>query len=166
MWQNVTGTSVVIQVDSESRYNASVSSWTKLGDGGVLVYISFTVTDAEPFDPPQNVTFENVTASSVTLTWFPPTQPNGIIVLYTIFYSENSTVGKQIVPVSDLPERPSPGSPFVYTLTRLIGGTNYTFWMTSNTSQGDGGVQSEPFSLLLPEDGQSDTQSTSIETIY
>lgn len=46
MWQNVTGTSVVIQVDSESRYNASVSSWTKLGDGGVLVYISFTVTDA------------------------------------------------------------------------------------------------------------------------
>uniref|UniRef100_A0A3P9K2Y6 Protein tyrosine phosphatase receptor type Q n=1 Tax=Oryzias latipes TaxID=8090 RepID=A0A3P9K2Y6_ORYLA len=122
LWQNVTGTSVVIQVDSESRYNASVSSWTKLGDGGVLIYISFTVTDA-PFDPPQNVTFENVTASSITLMWLPPTQPNGIIVHYTIYYSDNGTVRKQ-----------------------------YTFWMTSNTSQGDGGVQSKEFTLLLPED--------------
>uniref|UniRef100_A0A3P9JII0 Protein tyrosine phosphatase receptor type Q n=1 Tax=Oryzias latipes TaxID=8090 RepID=A0A3P9JII0_ORYLA len=160
LWQNVTGTSVVIQVDSESRYNASVSSWTKLGDGGVFflnmsLYSFFCPLLLEPFDPPQNVTFENVTASSVTLMWLPPTQPNGIIVHYTIYYSDNGTVRKQvrhIVAVSDLPERPSPNSSFVYTLTRLIGGTNYTLWMTSNTSQGDGGVQSEEFTLLLPED--------------
>lgn len=46
LWQNVTTTSVVINVDSESRYNASVSSWTRLGDGGVLIYISFTTIDA------------------------------------------------------------------------------------------------------------------------
>ena len=46
LWQNVTDTSVVISVDSESRYNASVSSWTRLGDGGVLIHISFTTTDA------------------------------------------------------------------------------------------------------------------------
>lgn len=45
-WQNVTGTSVVINVDSESNYNASVSSWTRMGDGGVLLYITFTTTDA------------------------------------------------------------------------------------------------------------------------
>lgn len=37
LWQNVTKTSVVINVDSESHYNASVSSWTRLGDGGVLM---------------------------------------------------------------------------------------------------------------------------------
>uniref|UniRef100_A0A3Q2DRE6 Protein tyrosine phosphatase receptor type Q n=1 Tax=Cyprinodon variegatus TaxID=28743 RepID=A0A3Q2DRE6_CYPVA len=88
MWQNVTETSVVINVDSESRYNASVSSWTRLGDGGVLIYISFTTTEA-PFDPPQNVTVVNVTASSVTLMWQPPTEPNGIIVHYTIYYTDN-----------------------------------------------------------------------------
>lgn len=46
LWQNITGTSVIINVDSESRYNASVSSWTRLGDGGVIIYISFTTTDA------------------------------------------------------------------------------------------------------------------------
>uniref|UniRef100_A0A3Q3G4C3 Protein tyrosine phosphatase receptor type Q n=1 Tax=Labrus bergylta TaxID=56723 RepID=A0A3Q3G4C3_9LABR len=72
LWQNVTQTSVVINVDSQSLYNASVSSWTRLGDGGVLIYISFTTTDAHP-----------------------PTEPNGIVVLYTIFYSDNNTVNMQ-----------------------------------------------------------------------
>lgn len=125
MWQNVTETSVVINVDSESRYNASVSSWTRLGDGGVLIYISFTTLDAgaghifkhphlqkialkflsdslmcvcvsEPFDPPQNITLVNVTTSSVTVLWHPPSEPNGIIVHYTILYSYNSTVTEQV----------------------------------------------------------------------
>ncbi|XP_067445742.1 phosphatidylinositol phosphatase PTPRQ [Thunnus thynnus] len=157
LWQNVTETSVVINVDSESRYNASVSCWTRLGDGGVLVYISFTTTDAEPFDPPQNVTFANVTASSVTLLWHPPTEPNGIIVRYTIYYSDNNTVTEQRVPVSDLPVPGSHDSALSHTLTGLIGGTNYTIWMTSSTVQGDGGVQSEPITLFLPEDVPSDS---------
>ncbi|XP_056244137.1 phosphatidylinositol phosphatase PTPRQ [Seriola aureovittata] len=157
LWQNVTETSVVINVDSESRYNASVSSWTRLGDGGVLIYISFTTRDAEPFDAPQNVTVANVTASSITLLWHPPTEPNGIIVHYTIYYSDNITLTKQRVPVSDLAAPASPDSPLSYTLTRLIGGTNYTVWMTSNTVQGDGGVRSEMLTLFLPEDVPSDS---------
>ncbi|XP_037623294.1 phosphatidylinositol phosphatase PTPRQ isoform X2 [Sebastes umbrosus] len=156
-WHNVTGTSVVINVDSESNYNASVSSWTRMGDGGVLLYITFTTTDAEPFDPPQNVTFANATASSVTLLWHPPTEPNGIIVHYTIYYSENNTVVEQRVPISDLAAPAFPDSALSYTLTRLIGGLNYTLWMSSSTVQGDGGVQSEPLTLLLPEDVPSDS---------
>uniref|UniRef100_A0A3Q3G0M1 Protein tyrosine phosphatase receptor type Q n=1 Tax=Labrus bergylta TaxID=56723 RepID=A0A3Q3G0M1_9LABR len=147
LWQNVTQTSVVINVDSQSLYNASVSSWTRLGDGGVLIYISFTTTDAG------NVTFVNVTASSVTLLWHPPTEPNGIVVLYTIFYSDNNTR----VPVSTLPAPASPGSALSYTLTRLVGGTNYSLWMTSSTVQGDGGVRSDPIIIFLPEDVPSDS---------
>lgn len=50
----------------------------------------------EPSDPPQNVTFANVTASSVTLLWHPPTEPNGIIIHYTIYYSDNDTVTEQV----------------------------------------------------------------------
>uniref|UniRef100_A0A3B5QTL2 Protein tyrosine phosphatase receptor type Q n=1 Tax=Xiphophorus maculatus TaxID=8083 RepID=A0A3B5QTL2_XIPMA len=154
-WQNVTETSVVINVDSESRYNASVSSWTRLGDGGVLISISFSTTEAEPFDPPQNVTVVNVTTSSVTLMWQPPTEPNGIIVHYTIYYTDNN-----------LPPRYFPDSPFIYTLTRLIGGSNYTLWMTSSTVQGDGGVESEPIELLLPEDVPSDPVSNLTAQIF
>ncbi|XP_027128956.1 phosphatidylinositol phosphatase PTPRQ [Larimichthys crocea] len=157
VWQNVTKTSVVINVDSESRYNASVSSWTRLGDGGVLIYISFSTTDAEPFDPPQNVTFTNVTVSSVTLLWHPPNEPNGIIIQYTIYYNDSNTVNEQRVPVSDLPALASPDSAHSYTLTQLIAGTNYSLWMTSSTVQGDGGVQSKPLDLFLPEDVPSDS---------
>jgi len=50
----------------------------------------------EPTDPPQNVTLVNVTASSITLMWYPPTEPNGIIVHYTIYYSDNNTVTAQV----------------------------------------------------------------------
>ncbi|XP_070295904.1 LOW QUALITY PROTEIN: phosphatidylinositol phosphatase PTPRQ-like [Salvelinus sp. IW2-2015] len=95
VWQNVTDTAVVISVDSESRYNASISSWTRLGDGGVLIYISFSTIDAVPFDPPQNVSLVNLTSSSVTMLWQPPTQPNGILLHYTLYYSDNTTVTEQ-----------------------------------------------------------------------
>ncbi|XP_056138465.1 phosphatidylinositol phosphatase PTPRQ [Lampris incognitus] len=157
MWQNVTGTSVVVSVDSESNYNASISGWTRLGNGGVLISISFTTTDAAPFDPPQHVTFANVTTSSVTLLWSPPNEPNGIIVHYTIYYSDNTTVVQQRVPVSTLSAPSSPDSTYSYTLTGLIGGTNYTLWMTSSTIQGDGGVQSQPLTLIIPQDVPSDS---------
>ncbi|MEQ2262201.1 hypothetical protein XENORESO_001073, partial [Xenotaenia resolanae] len=165
-WQNVTETSVVINVDSKSSYNASVSSFTRLGDGGVQKIIRFSTTEAEPLDPPQNVTVVNVTASSVTLMWQPPTEPNGIIVHYTIYYAENSTVMEKRVLVSDLPVRYFLDSPFIYTLTQLIGGSNYTMWMTSSTEQGDGGVQSEPINLLLPEDVPSDPVSNLTAQIF
>lgn len=71
----------------------------------------------------------------------------------------DTSFSPQTVPVSDLSPHTSPNSPLSYTLTRLIGGNNYTFWMTSSTVQGDGGVHSEPLILLLPEDGQSDTRT-------
>ncbi|XP_029010469.1 phosphatidylinositol phosphatase PTPRQ isoform X2 [Betta splendens] len=127
--QNVTGTSVVIAVDSQS---ASVFSWTRL----------------EPFDPPGDMTVVNVTASSVTVLWSKPTEPNGIIVHCSIFYSQNNTEAEQTVPVS-VP--PAPDSPLSYTLTCLVEGTNYTIWMTSSTVQGDGGVRSEPLVVILSE---------------
>ncbi|CAL8324769.1 unnamed protein product [Gadus morhua 'NCC'] len=155
-WSNVTGTSVVITVDSESQYNASVSSWTRLGDGGVVVSISFTTLDSEPFDPPQNVTVGNATTSSVSFTWMPPNEPNGIIVHYTIHYSENGSLAQETIPVSALPPTGSPGSPYSYTLKGLVGGANYTLWMTSSTWQGDGGVSSPPLTVGLPEDVPND----------
>ncbi|XP_075998501.1 phosphatidylinositol phosphatase PTPRQ [Genypterus blacodes] len=150
-YQNVTTTSVVIQVDAESQYNASVSSWTRLGDGGVLIHISFTTLDSEPFDPPQNLSFANVTTSSVTMLWNPPNQPNGIITHYTIYYAYNENITEQRITVSNA------DSTLIYTLTGLIGGTNYTLWMTSSTLQGDGGVRTEPLTLFVPEDVPSDS---------
>ncbi|XP_019895876.1 phosphatidylinositol phosphatase PTPRQ-like [Esox lucius] len=154
VWYNVTGSSVVISVDSRSRFNASVSSWTRLGDGGVLVYITFSIMDAGPSDPPQNVSVVNLTSSSLTVLWLPPSQPNGIILHYTLYCSNNITVRKQIIPVSQL-DPVSPGKNLSYRLSGLRGGQTYSLWLTSSTLQGDGGVQTEPLHILTLEDGQS-----------
>nr|XP_029524895.1 phosphatidylinositol phosphatase PTPRQ-like [Oncorhynchus nerka] len=151
VWQNVTDTAVVISVDSESRYNASISSWTRLGDGGVLIYISFSTIDTVPFDPPQNVSLVNLTSSSVTMLWQPPTQPNGIVLHYTLYYSDNTTVTEQHIPVSEL-DPVSPGEDLSYRLSGLRGGQNYSLWLTSSTLQGNGGVHTDPLNLLTPED--------------
>lgn len=43
--ENVTKTSLIVTLDAESYYNASVSTWTNLGDGGLRSYISFTTAD-------------------------------------------------------------------------------------------------------------------------
>ncbi|KAI4902613.1 hypothetical protein NFI96_032935 [Prochilodus magdalenae] len=43
---NVTITSVVVSVDGPGQYNASVSSWTRLGDGGILIYITFSTSES------------------------------------------------------------------------------------------------------------------------
>lgn len=61
----------------------------------------------------------------------------------------------QRVPVTELASLSSPDSAYTHTVSGLIGGTNYTVWMTSSTAQGDGGVQSEPQTVFLPEYGQS-----------
>ncbi|XP_045061033.1 LOW QUALITY PROTEIN: phosphatidylinositol phosphatase PTPRQ-like [Coregonus clupeaformis] len=151
VWQNVTDTAVVISVDSENRYNASISSWTRLGDGGVLIYINFSIIDAVPFDPPQNVSLVNLTSSSVTMLWQPPTQPNGILLHYTLYYSDNTTVTDKHIPVSEL-DPVSPGEDLSYRLSGLRGGQNYSLWLTSSTLQGDGGVHTDPLNLLTPED--------------
>uniref|UniRef100_A0A3B5N152 Protein tyrosine phosphatase receptor type Q n=1 Tax=Xiphophorus couchianus TaxID=32473 RepID=A0A3B5N152_9TELE len=76
-----------------TQYRIVVQAHTRAGPGNYSSEpLNITTLEDEPFDPPQNVTVVNVTTSSVTLMWQPPTEPNGIIVHYTIYYTDNSTV--------------------------------------------------------------------------
>uniref|UniRef100_A0A671LJN3 Phosphatidylinositol phosphatase PTPRQ-like n=1 Tax=Sinocyclocheilus anshuiensis TaxID=1608454 RepID=A0A671LJN3_9TELE len=118
---NVTETSVVVSVDGLGQYNASVSSWTRLGDGGMLIYITFSTIESAPSDPPQNVSYTLLTTTTVRLSWSPPNQPNGIIQYYTIYYTDNTKNN-----------------------TKYTAGHEYSVWMSSSTSVGDGGVRSSP----------------------
>lgn len=61
----------------------------------------------------------------------------------------------QRVSVTELATIPSSDSAYTHTVYGLIGGINYTVWMTSSTEQGDGGIQSDPQTVFLPECGQS-----------
>ena len=51
---------------------------------GLLVTLLFP----EPSGPPLNVKIVNTTSSSITLTWDPPLEPNGIILGYDVMYYE------------------------------------------------------------------------------
>ncbi|XP_053355831.1 phosphatidylinositol phosphatase PTPRQ [Clarias gariepinus] len=139
---NVTEASVVVSVDGPGLYNASVSSWTRLGDGGVLIYITFSTSESVPSDPPQNVFYTLLSLSRVRLSWSPPTQPNGIIQYYTIYYSDNITIFTERVP----------GLLQWAELDGLRAGHEYRVWLSSSTSVGDGGVMSDPLNFTMPED--------------
>ncbi|TNN00898.1 hypothetical protein fugu_012144 [Takifugu bimaculatus] len=135
-----------------AHYRVAVQAHTRVGPGNYSSEpLNITTLEDEPFDPPQNVTIANATASSITLFWHPPAEPNGIIIHYTVYYSDNNSVTGQRVPVTELANLSSPDSTYTHTVSGLIGGTNYTVWMTSSTAQGDGGVQSEPQTVFLPE---------------
>ncbi|XP_028823211.1 LOW QUALITY PROTEIN: phosphatidylinositol phosphatase PTPRQ-like [Denticeps clupeoides] len=139
---NVTVPSVLVMVDSTGPYNASVSSWTRLGNGGIFNYITFTTTDSVPFDPPQEVTISDVTVTSFHISWNPPSQPNGLLQFYTIYYSDNYTINTQRVPASLLQ----------WDVVGLSGGVAYSVWLTASTSTGDGGIQSQPVNITTLED--------------
>ncbi|XP_046721010.1 phosphatidylinositol phosphatase PTPRQ-like [Silurus meridionalis] len=142
---NVTETSLVVSVDGPGLYNASVSGWTWFGDGGVLIYITLSTSESAPSDPPQNLFYTLLSPRTVRLNWSPPSEPNGIIQYYTIYYSDNITISTQRVPgVFQWAE-----------LARLRAGHEYRVWLSSSTSLGDGGVISKPLNFTTPEDGQS-----------
>uniref|UniRef100_W5K8B6 Protein tyrosine phosphatase receptor type Q n=1 Tax=Astyanax mexicanus TaxID=7994 RepID=W5K8B6_ASTMX len=138
---NVTVTSVVVSVDGPGWYNASVTSWTRLGDGGLLIYIIFSTSES-PSDPPKDVSYLNLTSKTVRISWSPPTEPNGIIQFYTIYYSDNITLSTQQVP----------GTVQWAVLTGLRAGQEYWVWLSSSTSLGDGGVTSTPLIFSTLED--------------
>ncbi|XP_051512787.1 phosphatidylinositol phosphatase PTPRQ-like [Myxocyprinus asiaticus] len=153
---NVTETSVVVSVDGPGQYNASVSSWTRLGDGGLLIYITFSTIESAPSDPPQNVSYRLLTPTTVSLSWSPPTEPNGIIQYYTIYYTDNYTEFTQTVP----------GSDHWWLLSDLIAGQEYSVWMSSSTSVGDGGVYSPPLIFTTLEAVPSGPVHNLTATIY
>ncbi|XP_077049965.1 phosphatidylinositol phosphatase PTPRQ isoform X2 [Siphateles boraxobius] len=153
---NVTKTSVVVSVEGPGRYNASVSSWTRFGDGGLLVYITFSTVESAPSDPPQNVLYTLLTTTTVLLSWSPPNEPNGIIQYYTIYYTDNYTVYTQRVP----------GSEQWLVLSDLMAGQEYSVWMSSSTSVGDGGVFSPRLNFTTLEDVPSGPVHNLTATIY
>lgn len=74
------------------------------------------------------------------------------------FFCENERDAHLFLPqrvsVAELATIPTVGPAYTHTLHGLVGGTNYTVWMTSSTAQGDGGIQSHPQTVFLPECGQ------------
>ena len=82
---------------------------------------------------------------TLTVTWSPPTQPNGNITAYTLVVTPSGRMW-----VAD-------GNDRTLTITGLRAYTNYTVSLTANTSAGEG--ESASHDIHTAEDGESHDQS-------
>lgn len=49
-----------------------------------------------PSDPPKDVTYRNLTSTSIMLFWSPPQKPNGNILYYSVYFKNNSGIFIQV----------------------------------------------------------------------
>ena len=100
---------------------------------------------AVPNAPPANITGNNETSTSIFVQWnkVPADNQNGIIVNYTLTYTEvpggNSRIKIVIAPRTSV------------TLTGLKKYTNYSITVFASTAKG-GGNRSEPIIVITDED--------------
>uniref|UniRef100_A0A8C0YRV5 Protein tyrosine phosphatase receptor type Q n=1 Tax=Cyprinus carpio carpio TaxID=630221 RepID=A0A8C0YRV5_CYPCA len=127
-----------------ARYRISVQAATLVGLGNhTSEILNITTLEDAPSHPPQNVSYTLLTTTTVRLSWSPPNQPNGIIQYYTIHYTDN-TENNTNRAVNDH---------HWLVLSDLRAGHEYSVWMSSSTSVGDGGVFSPHLNFTALEDG-------------
>ena len=83
-----------------------------------------------PGDAPMNVKVEGSSSSSVLVTWFPPSVPNGMITSYTLYI--NYTDGSPIDTIQ------FSGSTATYTVSGLQPYQLVKVHISASTSAGDG----------------------------
>ena len=100
-----------------------------------------------PNAPPAKVTGNNETSTSIFVQWdeVPANNQNGIIVNYTVTYTELRT-GSSLDEVVIAPKRN-------ITLVQLNKFTNYSITVFASTSKG-GGSRSDPIFVITDEDSE------------
>ena len=83
---------------------------------------------------PQNLTVVNVNSTAITVSWQPPTMPYGVITAYNVWYNQTLNCSGSLVSFSDSVA----GSVLMYTFTGLEEDTPYVFYVSAETSAGEG----------------------------
>ena len=112
----------------------------------ISLYIGFFVV-VVPNAPPANVMGNNKTSTSIFVQWneVPANNQNGIIVNYTVTYTELPS-GSSLDEVVIAPKRN-------ITLVQLNKFTNYNITVFASTSKG-GGSRSDPIFVITDEDSE------------
>ncbi|XP_069760121.1 phosphatidylinositol phosphatase PTPRQ [Narcine bancroftii] len=84
MSNNITLTGLKKFTEYKMRVTASTSAGESALSGEDDLFVQ-TLED-EPESPPENLTFNNITATTVHLSWSTPERPNGIIIYYEVIY--------------------------------------------------------------------------------
>lgn len=99
------------------------------------------ITTSEPDSPPEDLTAEDISPSTATLTWSPPEKANGVIQHYEVLY-ENESFSAMVNTSSTS-----------ITLTNLRPFSHYNVSVRVYTRFGHGNQTSDTFYLLSGEDG-------------
>ncbi|XP_046664820.1 Down syndrome cell adhesion molecule-like protein Dscam2 isoform X1 [Homalodisca vitripennis] len=116
-----------------TNYSMQVLAFTSGGDGVRSTPIHCQTEQDVP-EPPSAVKALVMTGESILVSWKPPTQPNGVVVQYTVYVKEESEEAKDEEPKSTK----VPPFQMSYEATGLKKKARYEFWVTASTNIGEG----------------------------
>ncbi|XP_075788523.1 phosphatidylinositol phosphatase PTPRQ isoform X2 [Pelodiscus sinensis] len=150
---NVTETSLMFtDLENNNEYKVYVTTSTRFGDGNIKSsIISFRTSEGAPSDPPKDVMYRNLTASSIMVFWSPPQRPNGVIQYYSVYYKNNSGIFMQNFTNQDIDSGVDNKS-LSAVLDNLAKCSYYTMWLTADTALGDGNKTSEIIHVYTDQD--------------
>ena len=70
-------------------YDIGVYAVTSAGNGPELVASTKTL-ESRPGSPPINISYQNITSTSINITWDEPLTPNGIVIKYSVYISRGN----------------------------------------------------------------------------
>nr|XP_005988243.1 PREDICTED: Down syndrome cell adhesion molecule-like protein 1 [Latimeria chalumnae] len=116
-----------------TNYSVQVLAYTQAGDG-VRSSVLYIQTKEDIPGPPAGIKAVPSSASSVVVSWLPPSKPNGIIRKYTIFCSSPGSGHPAPSEYETSPEL------LFYRIAHLNRGQQYLLWVAAVTTAGRGNV--------------------------
>ncbi|KAM9034530.1 cell adhesion molecule DSCAML1 [Sarcophilus harrisii] len=134
--QNITTTRERVELrgmEKFTNYSVQVLAYTQAGDG-VRSSVLYIQTKEDIPGPPAGIKAVPSSASSVVVSWLPPTKPNGVIRKYTIFCSSPGSGQPAPSEYETSPEQ------LFYRIAHLNRGQQYMLWVAAVTSAGRGNI--------------------------
>ncbi|XP_027399083.1 phosphatidylinositol phosphatase PTPRQ isoform X5 [Bos indicus x Bos taurus] len=127
-----------------TQYTIEVSASTLKGEGIRSAPVNVLTEEDAPDSPPQDFSVKQLSGVMVKLSWQPPLEPNGIILYYTVYVWDRSSLKTVNVTETSLE------------FSDLDHNVEYNAYVTASTRFGDGEKRSNIINFRTPEGAPSD----------
>ncbi|XP_072628997.1 phosphatidylinositol phosphatase PTPRQ isoform X3 [Canis lupus baileyi] len=127
-----------------TQYKIEVSASTLSGEGVRSEPLNVLTEEDAPDSPPQDFSVKQLSGVTVKLSWQPPLEPNGIILYYTVYVWDRSSLKTINVTEATLE------------FSDLDYDVEYNAYVTASTRFGDGKMRSSIINFRTPEGAPSD----------
>uniref|UniRef100_A0A8P0TSF2 Phosphatidylinositol phosphatase PTPRQ n=2 Tax=Canis lupus familiaris TaxID=9615 RepID=A0A8P0TSF2_CANLF len=127
-----------------TQYKIEVSASTLSGEGVRSEPLNVLTEEDAPDSPPQDFSVKQLSGVTVKLSWQPPLEPNGIILYYTVYVWDRSSLKTINVTEASLE------------FSDLDYDVEYNAYVTASTRFGDGKMRSSIINFRTPEGAPSD----------